>query len=58
MGKWKDTKGKVRQKSICFKELQMRIIEDHHEFNPHKFCQDAIEEQIKLHPDANKYLSQ
>jgi len=56
MGKWKDSNEKVRQKSICFKERQMKFMDDHHDFNPHKFCQHAIDEQIKLYPDGDKYI--
>ena len=56
MGKWKERSEKVKQKSICFKQRQYDFMDEHHEFNPHKFCQFAIDEQIKLHPDGEKYL--
>ncbi len=38
---------KVEQKSICFKKRQIRFMEKYPQFNPHKFCQVAVDEQIK-----------
>ena len=38
---------KVQQKSICFKTRQIMFLNAYPKFNPHIFCQKAIDEQIK-----------
>ena len=38
---------KVRQKSICFKNRQIEFMEKYPEFNPHVYCQKAMDEQIE-----------
>ena len=44
----KEPREKVRQKSICFKSRQIEFMEKYPDFNPHIYCQKAMDEQIKF----------
>lgn len=48
MGKRITPENKVRQKTISFKSWQYDFMDENINFNPHRWCQDAIEAQIKL----------
>ena len=39
---------KITQRSVGFKLRQILFFAKHPDFNPDKFCRDAIDEQIKL----------
>ncbi len=45
---------KIMQRSVGFKLRQILFFAEHQEFNPDRFCRDAIDEQIKL--IDNKFL--
>ena len=52
----KSPREKVRQKSICFKSRQVEFMDKYPDFNPHVFCQKALDEQIR--PIDKRYLEE
>ena len=48
MGRRKNPKMKIMQRSIGFKFYQMEFFANYPDFQPDKYCRQAIDEQIKL----------